>query len=260
MLIISPIPAFNDNYIWLFHAPDSRNVFVVDPGDAHPVEENLNNQGLNLAGILITHHHLDHTGGINELTKHRDIPVYGPENSAINGVTHPLKDHDIIELSGCHFKIITTPGHTLDHIAYFTESGADGNPALFCGDTLFVGGCGRLFEGRAEQMHNSLSRLSGLPGETRIYCAHEYTQANLEFARAVEPHNRSLQQKIQWVARRRRENLPTVPSTLAQELATNPFLRSDQPDVIEAARNRGAHLNANPAEILRVIRAWKDNF
>lgn len=260
MLTISPISAFDDNYIWMFHAPDSRDVFVVDPGDPTPVEEALKHYKLSLAGILITHHHFDHTGGINVLTKGRNIPVYGPDNENIAGITHTVRDNDTIELSGCQFRIMTTPGHTLDHIAYFTESGESGNPALFCGDTLFVGGCGRLFEGTAEQMFQSLSRLAELPGNTAIYCAHEYTQANLQFAQAVEPHNQMLQKQIQQVRAFRAENLPTVPSTIEQELATNPFLRSNQPEVIQAASNRDSSSNASPVDVLRVIRAWKDNF
>lgn len=260
MLTISPISAFNDNYIWMFHPPDSRDVFVVDPGDAGPVEETLKNHQLNLAGILITHHHFDHTGGVSELTKNRDIPVYGPDNPKIEGITHIVRDNDTIELNGCHFIIMATPGHTLDHIAYFTKSGESHNPALFCGDTLFVAGCGRLFEGTAEQMYKSLSRFSGLPGETRIYCAHEYTQANLQFALVVEPDNQILKKQMNQIAEFRSNNRPTVPSTLKQELATNPFLRSDQPAVIQSASDRDSSLNATPIEVLRVIRAWKDIF
>lgn len=260
MLIISPIPAFNDNYIWMFHAPDSQDVFVVDPGDARPVEEVLSRHGFNLAGILITHHHFDHTGGISELTRNRNIPVYGPDNRNINGITHTLRDNDTVKLSNCQFKIIATPGHTLDHITYFTDSGDDENPALFCGDTLFVGGCGRLFEGTAEQMYSSLSRLALLPDNTRIYCAHEYTQANLKFARAVEPNNQKLQEQAMQVAELCSENRPTVPSTLRTELDTNPFLRSDQSEVIQAASDRDPSSGANPVDVLRVIRAWKDNF
>ena len=260
MLTISPIPAFDDNYIWMFHTPDSQDVFVVDPGDAMPVEEVLNRHGFNLAGIIITHHHFDHTGGIGELTRSRNIPVYGPDNPDIKGVTHTLHDNDTVELSGCQFKILATPGHTLDHIAYFTDSGEGNNPALFCGDTLFVGGCGRLFEGTAEEMYSSLSRLASLPGNTRIYCAHEYTQANLKFAQAVEPHNQKLQEQVMHVAELCSENQPTVPSTLRQELDINPFLRSDQPEVIQAASDRDPSTNASPVDVLRVIRAWKDNF
>lgn len=260
MLIISPIPAFNDNYIWMFHSPDSRNIFVIDPGDAKPVQDVLEKYQLNLAGILITHHHFDHTGGISHLTKGKNIPVYGPDNQNIEGVTNTLRDGDVINLNGTLFNIIATPGHTLDHIAYYTESGEGGNPALFCGDTLFVGGCGRLFEGTAEQMFSSLSRLAALPGDTRVYCAHEYTQTNLKFAQAVEPDNQILKKHVDEVAVCRSENQPTVPSTLQMELETNPFLRSDQPEVIKAACSRGAPENAKPAEILRVIRAWKDNF
>lgn len=258
MLMISPIPAFKDNYIWMLHIPSSKDVVVVDPGDAAVVEARLARDGLNLAGILITHHHHDHIGGVGELTRHRSIPVYGPDNPAITGITHRLKDGDAIHVNTIRFTIIATPGHTLDHIAYFTEFGD--NPALFCGDTLFVGGCGRLFEGTAQQMYTSLMRLAALPGNTHIYCAHEYTQANLQFALAVEPDNPVLQQRVQQVARARTDNQPTVPSTLSQELATNPFLRSDQPGVIQAACDQGGDADSSPAEVLGIIRAWKDNF
>ena len=258
MLMISPIPAFEDNYIWMLHIPSSKDVFVVDPGDAAAVETKLADTGLNLAGILITHHHHDHTGGVAELTHNRSIAVYGPDNPAISGITHRLKDGDTIHANNIRFTIIATPGHTLDHIAYFTEFGD--SPALFCGDTLFVGGCGRLFEGTAQQMYASLMRLAALPDNTRIYCAHEYTQANLQFALAVEPDNPILQQQVQQVARLRTNNRPTVPSILSQELATNPFLRSDQPAVIQAARDRGGDADSSPAEVLGIIRAWKDNF
>ena len=251
-LQISPIPAFSDNYIWLIHSPNSRDVLVVDPGDAMPVEAAL--QQYNLVGILVTHHHHDHTGGIAALTHSRDIPVLGPPS--IRGINHPLKDGDTIELCECQFQIMATPGHTLDHIAYFTNTPE--TPALFCGDTLFAGGCGRLFEGSAWQMYQSLSRLATLPPQTQIYCAHEYTQANLRFAQAVEPNNGQLQERIAKVAKRRNHNQPTIPSSLAEELATNPFLRTDQPSVIKAAQQLGN--TATPAEILGIIRVWKDNF
>lgn len=258
MLIISPISALKDNYIWMLQTPTSKDVLVVDPGDAAPVETVLAADGLNLAGILVTHHHYDHTGGIGELTRNRSIAVYGPDNPAIPGITHPVKDGDTIDINDIRFTIIATPGHTLDHIAYFTEFGD--NPAIFCGDTLFVCGCGRLFEGTAQQMHASLSRLAALPGNTRVYCAHEYTQANLQFALAVEPDNRALHQQLQVVTKLRTNNQPTVPSILSQELATNPFLRSDQPAVIKAACDRGSDVNANPVRVLEIIRAWKDHF
>ena len=260
MLVVSPIPAFNDNYIWMLHMYDSKDVIVVDPGDAKPVEDKLEQEQLNLAGILITHHHFDHTGGISELSRHRSIPIYGPENQSIEGITHALSDGDTIEILGYPVHIIATPGHTLDHISYYTEHGKNGCPTLFCGDTLFVAGCGRLFEGTPTQMHKSLSRLAQLPGDTNIYCAHEYTQSNLRFALEVEPDNTTLLSQITNTSLLRKKNKPTVPTTLKQELATNPFLRSDQPEVVRAASQRASLKNPTPVEVFSVIRKWKDNY
>ncbi|WP_299726585.1 hydroxyacylglutathione hydrolase [uncultured Endozoicomonas sp.] len=260
MLTITPIPAFNDNYIWMFHQSGSSDVFVVDPGDAQPVEQALKEQQCHLAGILITHHHYDHTGGITALTADRDIPVYGPDNTNISGITHPLKDGSVVMIAGTQFTVFATPGHTLDHIAYFTASGEQGNPALFCGDTLFSAGCGRLFEGTAEQMYSSLSTLAALPQNTLIYPAHEYTQANLEFALAVEPNNKNIIKRKFEVEMLRQRLEPSLPSSLATELATNPFLRSGQTSVINAALQKGAQPGASASHVLRVIREWKDQF
>lgn len=260
MFAITPIPAFNDNYIWMISRPGSGQTWVVDPGDAHAVLKTLDNQHLKLAGILITHHHYDHTGGIEKLCARYPVPVYGPDNPAIQGITHPLRDKDSFDLEGIPFSVIATPGHTLDHIAYYIRETETSSPALFCGDTLFAGGCGRLFEGTPEQMHASLSRLSQLPGNTRVFCAHEYTLANLEFALAVDPDNIFLQKRLNETAILRKRQSPTVPSTLDTELQTNPFLRCHIPTIIHAAEERGASKSDSCADILRVIREWKDNF
>ena len=257
MLSINPIPAFNDNYIWCIQMTGNAAVFVVDPGDADAVEHHLSEQNLQLAGILITHHHQDHTGGITSLTKDRTIPVYGPDNPHIAQVTHPLSDGDSFELLGTRFQVIATPGHTLDHIAYFSDASS---PVLFSGDTLFAGGCGRLFEGSAAMMHHSLNKLSILPEDTNIYCAHEYTLSNLAFCAAVEPDNTMLAKRILTDQQLRQQQQPTIPSTLGMELKTNPFLRCDQPSVIAAAEQHSAQKLTDSASVLRVIRAWKDNF
>ncbi|MGI9275359.1 MAG: hydroxyacylglutathione hydrolase [Endozoicomonas sp.] len=262
MLRVEAIPAFTDNYIWLLYDAGLNGV-VVDPGEAGVVEDYLAENKIELQGLIITHHHADHTGGIAELTANRDIPVYGPENPAIKGITQTVKGGDSLNLLGTDFDILATPGHTLDHLAFFA-SPEGRSPVLFCGDTLFSGGCGRLFEGTAEQMQNSLDRLRQLPGETEVYCAHEYTQANLQFAVAVEPENQALKERVREVEQLRAENLRTVPSRIGLERMTNPFLRTSEPEVIAAAKARGTvSVINNPrqeADVLGIIREWKDNF
>ena len=257
MLTVRPIPAFNDNYIWSIELAGKREAFVVDPGDAAVVEEALSQNNLSLAGILITHHHQDHTGGIAELTRHRNIPVYGPANSSISGITQPLIEGEQISLGDTTFRVIATPGHTLDHIAFFADTE---QPLLFCGDTLFAGGCGRLFEGTPEQMHQSLTKLAQLPSTTQVYCAHEYTLTNLRFCSAVEPENLDLQARVNADTERRHQQQPTVPSTLETELLTNPFLRCHEPSVITSAEAHSEGSLNSSADVLRVIRAWKDKF
>lgn len=255
MLTISPIPAFSDNYIW--HLEREGEHWVVDPGDAAPVMEAL--RGAPLAGILITHHHLDHTGGVGELVKQHQCPVYGP--ASIEGVTHPLQDGDEFRLMGAAVKVLAVPGHTLDHLALLLEEpGGEHSPHLFCGDTLFAGGCGRLFEGTPKQMYGSLSKLSELPPETQVYCAHEYTRANLRFAAEAEPGNAVLQNRVNQVDSLRAEGKPTVPSTIGEELATNPFLRCHIPAVARRAADHGAAENSDEVEVFATLRQWKDNF
>ncbi|SDK26240.1 hydroxyacylglutathione hydrolase [Microbulbifer yueqingensis] len=256
MLTISPIPAFNDNYIW--HLERDGEHWVVDPGEAQPVIDAL--AGEQLAGILITHHHLDHTGGIAELREHYDCPVYGP--GSIDGVTEPLADGDKIELLGYPVRVMAVPGHTLDHLALLLEENtSDGQQYhLFCGDTLFAGGCGRLFEGTPEQMYASLSKLGALPPETLVYCAHEYTLANLRFAAAAEPGNSVLQNRISETESLRARDQVTLPSTIGEELATNPFLRCHIPALSRCASNHGAENNPGEVAVFASLRKWKDNF
>ena len=248
------LPAFKDNYIWLLR--QSGHAVVVDPGDAGPVLRALRDNGDTLAAVLLTHHHDDHAGGVIELISHYPVPVFGPALEAIAGVDHPLRDGDRVELPliGASFAVLEVAGHTRGHIAYY------GANRLFCGDTLFAGGCGRVFEGTPEQMWRSLMRIASLPPETQIYCAHEYTQANLRFAAAVEPDNVELRQRIAAVDRRRAAGEATVPSTLAEELLSNPFLRCRQAAVIAAAQRVSGGPCDSEAEVFAAVRAWKNGF
>lgn len=260
MIQAHPVKAFSDNYIWLLEAgPDSA--FVVDPGDAGPVLAALASRGLSLGGILVTHHHPDHVGGVAELRRHGgNVPVYGPRGSPASDITHPLDDGDSISVLGYAAEVLAVPGHTLDHIAYFLAAPGAGAPLLFCGDTLFAGGCGRVFEGNPPMMHASLARLAALPASTRVFCAHEYTLSNLRFAREVEPRNAHLLRRQQDAEALRERGEPTVPSTIALELATNPFLRCGDATVrVAAAQHVGMELAGDP-EVFAVIRSWKDRY
>ena len=251
MFKISLIPAFKDNYIWLL--TQGNRAFVVDPGDAAPVLARLETDGLRLEGILITHHHADHQGGIAELKARYPVEVFAPAGESITGVTRPLSGGESIDVLGQSVVVMTVPGHTLGHLAYHATG------ALFCGDTLFGAGCGRLFEGTPAQMSASLDSIAKLPDDTRIYCAHEYTEANLRFALAVEPENPALQQRVVEVAALRAAGLPSVPSTLAEEKATNPFLRCAEPAVIDAGLQHAA-VNRSKTAIFAAIRGWRNNF
>lgn len=259
MLEISPIPAFDDNYIWLLTA-GGQDAVVVDPGDARPVIERLQRDGLRLAGILITHHHGDHVGGVDTLlAQWPDIPVWGYLRAQAECVNVPLEDGDTVSVLGHPASVMTIPGHTLDHIAFYFSDTGDG-PALFCGDTLFAGGCGRVFEGDPPMMLRSLDRLAALPSNSRVYCAHEYTLSNLRFARAVEPDNSALARREQECIALRDNGLPTVPSRLSTEHDTNPFLRCGSPTVRAAAIARGCDEMAGNEAVFAAIRGWKDSF
>lgn len=255
---ISAIPAFNDNYLWLLD--DAQSAIVVDPGDATPVLKALQAKNLHLAAIVITHHHADHIGGVDALLRQFPVPVIGPDDQRIPQRTQTVADGDVVSLLDLTAEVIAVPGHTLHHISYYIPlPNPLGSPILFAGDTLFAGGCGRVFEGTFVQMRQSLARLKALPPATRIYCAHEYTEANLNFALAVEPNNHTLQQRVEQVVQQRARGEATVPSTLEDELATNPFLRYDQPAVIQAAGNRSAQ-SADADSVFAAIREWKDHF
>ena len=251
------LPAFTDNYIWMLH--DGRQAVVVDPGESAPVIAALDAQQLTLAAILVTHHHGDHVGGVDALRSRLQGPVYGPKRERIPEPYMPLVDGDLVEVLGMRFEVIDVPGHTSGHIAYFNAATNGDAPILFCGDTLFSGGCGRLFEGTPAQMHRSLSRLAALPGNTRVCCAHEYTLANLKFARAVEPVNAELAAYTAWCEAQRAEGRPTLPSSIARECEVNPFLRCDAPAVAHSARAHGADSD-EPVAVLTALRQWKNDF
>lgn len=255
-----PIPAFADNYLWLLVR--DGNAVVVDPGDAAPVEAALVQRGLNLVAILITHHHADHIGGLSALLAQRSLPVYGPrrESATIRHLSVLLDDGDTAEVLGQRFEVIEVPGHTKGHIAYFAAATDTQSPLLLCGDTLFSGGCGRLFEGTAAQMHRSLSRLAALPGATQVYCTHEYTTSNLLFAQTVEPDNADLAEHLHRVRELRSANTPTLPSSIDLELRINPFLRSDRPGVRGAAIRHAGRALSDEVEVFAVLRTWKDSF
>lgn len=251
MNTISPIPAFNDNYIWQLN--DGHQAVVVDPGDAAPVRAFLESHQLTLSAILVTHHHYDHVDGIAALLEaYPDCPVYGPANPAIKTLTHPIKEGDLIPLLGYKYRVLEVPGHTLDHVAYVHQTDTESH--IFCGDTLFACGCGRLFEGTPEQMYHSLEKIKALPAHTTVYCTHEYTLANIEFALAVEPENKALQQWKNQAETLRNNNEPTLPTTLQHELDVNPFLRTDIPAVVNAVESQLA-----PA-VFADLRSWKDRF
>jgi hydroxyacylglutathione hydrolase len=251
------LPAFADNYIWMLH--NGREALVVDPGEAAPVTRALDAQRLELAGILVTHHHGDHVGGVDALRERLRGPVYGPAREDIPAPYVPLTDGAHCELLGLDFEVIDVPGHTAGHIAYYHAPRDGGAPILFCGDTLFSAGCGRLFEGTPAQMHASLARLAALPGATRVCCAHEYTLANLRFAQAVEQGNDELEAYVAWCQAQRARGLPTLPSSIERERAVNPFLRCDVPAVVQSARRHGASEAAGTA-VFAALRQWKNEF
>ncbi|MCX7892628.1 MAG: hydroxyacylglutathione hydrolase [Burkholderiales bacterium] len=252
MIDVIPLQAFNDNYIWALRA--GRHAAVVDPGDAAPVLDYLAREDVALAAILATHHHPDHVGGIGELRQAFDVPVYGPRAEPIPTVTHPVSGGDRVALAplGVAFDVLDIPGHTRAHVAYY------GAKLLFCGDTLFACGCGRLFEGTPEQMHASLAKLAALPDDTLVYCGHEYTLANIAFARQVEPDNAALAARARADAALREKGLPTLPSTIGREKATNPFLRAAEPAVAAAADRYLGRRAGSPVAVFAALREWKN--
>lgn len=256
---IDAIPALSDNYIWALS--NASDVVVVDPGDAKPVLRFLQTKQLNLSHILITHHHYDHIDGVDGLIeRYPQVAVYGPANESISGVQFQLGEADTVELQGfgLSLQVLDVPGHTAGHIAYFGQLNAE--PVLFCGDTLFAAGCGRLFDGTAEQLYASLTRLSKLPAATKVYCTHEYTLKNLQFAKMVEPQNKAIVQREHAVKQLRVASLPSLPTTIAQELDTNPFLRVDQEAVATAIEDFVGKPISNAAQSFAALRGWKDAY
>ncbi|MCG5539574.1 MULTISPECIES: hydroxyacylglutathione hydrolase [unclassified Halorhodospira] len=253
MINAEPLAALADNYIWMARDHAGAAAIAVDPGDAEVVATWLNDHRLRLSGILVTHHHGDHTAGVAELAERHQVPVFGPAGEAIPAVNHLVSGGDHFALDGFgDFRVLDCPGHTAGHIAYLW----DGH--LFSGDTLFAGGCGRVFEGTAGQMHASLQRLAGLPADTRVCCGHEYTVKNLEFAHRADPDNERLAQRLQAARHARAAGQPTVPSTLAEELATNPFLRADRPELRRSAQDWCGKDLEQADHVFAALRQWKD--
>lgn len=263
-LDVLAVPAFDDNYLWIIH--DGRYAAVVDPGDATPVLAALQAEGLTLAAILLTHHHADHVGGVVELARQAVsddfpvVPVYGParEQSRIKGITVPLHGNEQVNIAalGLQLDVIEVPGHTLGHIAYYTAQ----QQMLFCGDTLFAGGCGRLFEGTPQQMLDSLGKLADLPATTQVYCAHEYTLSNLKFAVEVEPGNAELIERISRERARREQGLPTLPTSIALERQTNPFLRASEKEILQSLQKTGRLTQLDEVSSFAALREWKNTY
>ena len=256
MYELKPVPVLGDNYVWLLRPAGADRVVVVDPGDARPVLEALAADGLGVEAVLVTHHHGDHVGGIGGLLQRHPAPVWGPAAEPVARVDHPVGEGDRVTLFDGRLvlTVLAVPGHTLGHVAYA------GDGFALVGDTLFAGGCGRLFEGTPEQMYRSLDRLVALGDATELYCAHEYTAANLRFAAHVEPDNRALADRIREVAELRHRGTPTVPSTVGLERATNPFLRCLEPPVVAAAQRHAGRTVQPGGDTFAVVRTWKDGF
>jgi hydroxyacylglutathione hydrolase len=258
-MILFPLPAFEDNYIWIIEDKDSSDIWAVDPGSAEVVLNYCNKNAKKLVGILITHHHNDHTGGVAELKQHSKCPVYGPKNLTPL-VTQPMSENDRIDIFTREFNVIETPGHTLDHLCYFSDSQHD-KPILFSGDTLFKGGCGRIMEGTPELMLTAMTKISVLPDDTLIYCTHEYTLANYRFALSLEPENTDLIESNIASKQQRENNIPTLPSTLSLEKKTNPFLRTHNISVkTHAAQQLKEHLAQDSTSVFGQVRRAKDSF
>ncbi len=255
-LTLIPLPAFDDNYIWMLH--DGKLALVVDPGDAEVVFAALKRLSLRLETILVTHHHIDHTGGVDALREATGAAVFGPLTETMPEPIRRLQGGDKAVAMGLTFDVIDVPGHTSGHIAYYCDNW-EGAPLLFCGDTLFSGGCGRLFEGTPAQMLDSLTKLAALPSSTRVCCTHEYTLSNLKFARAVEPNNVALVEYQAHCVAQREVGVPTLPSTIARELQINPFLRSNQAEVVHAAQQLDPTAT-DAVAVFTAIRQWKNNF
>ena len=253
---IFAIPALNDNYIWTIVHPKKQTAIVIDPGETKPILNILEQQDLTLTAILLTHHHWDHTNGISDLLEKYLVPVYGPAEDMISLCDHPINggDHLTLSLLELTFNILAIPGHTLGHIAYY------GHQWVFTGDTLFAGGCGRLFEGSPDQLYCSLLKLTALPSNTRVYCGHEYTEKNLKFAQIVDPKNYKLKKRIEETQQKINHSLPTLPSTLQLELDTNPFLRCHEISIQQSLEGYYGYPFTDTVAAFTALRRWKDEF
>ena len=253
-LNVLTVPAFNDNYLWLIH--NGRHAVAVDPGDADAILAALQENGLTLTAILLTHHHADHVGGVPALLQHFKVPVYGPRHDNIDCISNPLDEGNMVNIAelSLSLQVIEVPGHTNGHIAYYTSE----QGWLFCGDTLFAGGCGRLFEGTPRQMAASLAKLAALPDDTQVFCAHEYTLANLKFALEVEPVNSTLLARAESERQKRQQGMPTIPSTIGIEKATNPFLRYRETSIIQRLHAVGRLHENDPVAAFAALREWKN--
>ena len=254
MLSVKPIKAFDDNYIWLISTNEGS--IVVDPGESKKIIKAIDENTIDLKGILITHHHYDHTNGLKDLLEKNEFDVYGPINK-INGINKKVSELDKFSIIGIEFEVIEIPGHTLDHIAFYSFN--KGSPLLFCGDTLFAGGCGRVFEGTYEQMFEALKKISKFPKNTKVYCGHEYTLSNIKFALEVDPNNRKLQSEFEHVQGLIKSDTPSLPTTIEKELDLNPFLRCDNLEIKKNIIER-FDVSDNEFEIFTAIRKWKDNY
>ena len=252
--MIVPLAILKDNYVWIIINKTQKCAIIIDPGEAKPIKDFLHRYQLTLRGILITHHHWDHTNGLADLINDYAVPVFGFIGSNIVYITDRVSENDIFKINDFFppFQVIEIPGHTLDHIAYYSLD------ALFCGDTLFAGGCGRLFEGTAQQLYSSLLKLRALPDNTKIYCAHEYTLSNLKFASIAEPNNQKIMERIQSIKGLREKNIPSLPSILSEEKSTNPFLRCHTAEIIKAVSQYIGHPLHHPVEVFSGLRQWKN--
>ena len=254
MLSVKPIKAYQDNYIWLVSTNEGS--IVVDPGESKKILNLIDNNEIDLKGVLITHHHFDHTNGLSDLLNKRDLEVYGPKNN-VHGINNIVKNNDKFTVIGIDFEVIEIPGHTLDHIAFYSFN--DGEPILFCGDTLFSGGCGRVFEGTFDQMFIALKKISKYPSETKIFCGHEYTLSNLKFALAVDENNEDLIKEYDNIKNMVDSGNPSLPTILEKELKINPFLRCDNHHIKNKIVSK-FNTSDDELEVFCALRQWKDNF
>lgn len=259
---VQHIPIYYDNYVWALHHPDKPHCIIVDPGEAEPILAYLDQHQQSLQAILVTHHHDDHIAGITDITAQHPVPVYGNRTDTISPITHPIDAGTSISIPGLEIsaEVLDFTGHTLTHLGYFFAESGHNPPRLFCGDTVFMGGCGRLFEGTGAQMYQTFQRIMALPDHTLLYCAHEYTIHNLAFASTVEPDNHKILERISQTQSLQAQGKPSVPATLATEKATNPFMRVHLPNIQSAVSKQSGNPIHSPEQTFTELRAWKDIF